>query len=715
MAELIKMSDIIADLKARDFLPHRPVCDNDGKINVFSKYNFSFPEKLRMFYVLDNDNQPVVLFIANDGNIDNRGLFIARDISLTPNGSDFAFSNTPAAIGTGFGTLLGIDNVSTNSMVLRYTSGFYNVETNGDYSSTNYWVISKINAPVSTNVLSICKTKSGKTVTWGSDNTLTLSTPEGQPSYVVLAYKTSWVDFTGWGTAAEVTSDNAAYGVGHIIPLGNDVFGLYQTRLVYKAGSLIVYTVFSKFKVSANDAALEFIVDGQTAGWKAGGNAAYSNEGGSYTYGWFYSPETTQFYMADVSQWVGYRAPQIRIGNSMSILNPLMKSMPVADTSVISKSASPGGYYEIGDAPGGGVYAIRSGCDSSGAHYALSKYTLVNGIPTVVNGGLPDGSTVKEVLKDFANKYPPFDHSNKLSCVKKVDTNYLFLWDPALNSISSVTFNASTSDVNVTTVRTWQPFTKPIAGAVCNVAYDMVSDRLYVLLVSPDRAIGYKLYYYSTTGAITLVGSFGANVVPDPSALLEPNVGILLDLDLADPAFFLCGAYTIVGGHAPIPVSMKLSNGATAPILSPYVYRQHYAWSKLLGKYVTCYSHADQSGLITTWSLAGDNTSTTLQTITFKMPAPVGLGGFISNGMLHLGGYTTNIYDALARNGLTPKFSLPPNANSYLYLVRIDDDKLDMRISAVEEANTFFKVQIAAFQTNSVGVITTIEKPVGTF
>lgn len=91
------------------------------------------------------------------------------------------------------------------------------------------------------------------------------------------------------------------------------------------------------------------------------------------------------------------------------------------------------------------------------------------------------------------------------------------------------------------------------------------------------------------------------------------------------------------------------------------------------------------------------------------------LTGFVENGSIHIGGYTTNIYDALARSYATPNFTLPANKVSYLYIMRVGTDKLKLVVSEANMPNTFYKAKISSFTTNAVGVTGATPASIGTF
>lgn len=705
MTDPIKLGEIIADLKARDYFPHRPICDNDGVVEVFAKYNFSYPVKARYFYVLDNDLMPVFIFVANDGDPANNGLYVARDISLTPTASNFTFTNTKVVIPGLTGSILSIDNVSPTRMVVRTDNGLWSVNTNGDYRAFSSWTCEKL--VVVGTAMSQLKSDNGFVVTWDhAANRIIITDSVGTVKSNNVSYQPSFLDTTLWRPRSEVVSDSPNYGVGHIIPAGVNTYWLYQTRILFSASDYQISTMFCKFTVNA-DGSITWLVNPATAGWRIGADTQYCNMNGANTYGFFWSPDYNKFYMADMSQWVGYAPPKISSGPDITHKMPFIKYISIPDTSLISKSAAPGWYWEIGTV-GSDVYGIRAGADTNGLHFALSRYTNVNGVPTIVSNGLPDGSTIKEVMVGTAKAAIYY------TAVKKNNLPYLYYWNDIARTIQAVTFNAATSNVTLTTVKTYAAFTPPNGEQLCNAIYDQFNDRLFFVVASPAVNGGHKLYQLSNSGVLTLIGAFGVGEYPAVAPVVGAQNSLFLDLDRADPMFWLAGAYPVNGGWGGATALLSLS-GAKKGGASQYIYNQNFIWSKLLNKYVIASSPSDQSSNLQTYDIDASNNIAATAGIVFKIPAPVGLNGFVSNGMIHLGGYTTEIYDGLARNGQTTAFTLPANATCYLYLIRIGADKLKLKVSTVNEANTFYKVQLASFVTSAVGITSTTVKTIGTF
>lgn len=84
--------------------------------------------------------------------------------------------------------------------------------------------------------------------------------------------------------------------------------------------------------------------------------------------------------------------------------------------------------------------------------------------------------------------------------------------------------------------------------------------------------------------------------------------------------------------------------------------------------------------------------------------SPPSLSRVINNGNVHLGGYITDVTSALAKSGLSNTVTFPANSTSYLYLIRVDTDKLITKITTVNEPNTFYKIKIGTFVTNASSV-----------
>lgn len=698
MSNPITLPEIIADLKARDFLPHAPTADNNGLIEVFSKYNFSFLQKSRTFYVVDNDGMPVFLFMANDGNPANSGLFYAKDVSNTPSGENYVFTNTKLTVPGLTDTIHSIDNVSTTKLVLKCATGFWSVTTNGDYTNAANWTCEKLVTIL--NTLSQLKTENGHVLTWdGGNNDLVVSDTVGTVKSATPAYRTHWVDLSPFTTPAGVTSDGPAYGVGHIVPMGNNKYALYQTRLIYSATDLRVVTLFSIFTVNANGT-ITWQVNPETAGWRIDSDTPYSNVYGQLTYGFFWHPDNNLLYLTNSSQWPGYIPVKITITPNFTINGAVLKTVKIPDASVISKSAAPGWYFEIG-AVGSDVYALRAGIDSTGDHFGLSRYTLVGGVPTIVNNGLPDGSTIKEALNPFIRP------ANTFFSVKKGNLPYLYTVDFAARIVQSVTFNAATSNVKLTTVKSYNAYTLPNGEITLSILYDQWSDRLFIFAITVINNGGHKLYQLSNAGVLTLIGGFGTGIVVNQPPVISWSQSHFLDLDRADPMFWLSGAYPINGGYAGSSVLLTLSGAMTTGMFS-YIYNQNASWSKLLNKYTVCCSPGDQSSTINGFTIDVANVMTQTDVIDFKLPAAVGLSGFISNGKVHLGGFSGDIYEQLANNGYDHTFMLPANSTCYLYLIRTDPEKLRTKITTLNEPNTFYKVKIATFITNAVSVTSSV-------
>lgn len=705
-----KLTQIIDDLRARDFFPHRPICDNNGVIEVFAKYNFSFVVKQRMLYVIDADSTPVLLMVANDGNVANNGLFVIRDISKTPTGSDFSFVNTPANLYSVSGTPLLVDNASRNEFVLKTTDGFFSIITNGVYDDTSKWVFLKL--PPVPGCVSQARIDEFYSVAWAANKLVVMHTSTGVVGETP-AYTTGNIDPTPWANQSDITGDISAYGMAQIVPLGNREFALVQQRVLYTASSGRDIVLQCKFRVSTTGV-VSWILSPADAKWKMADNQPNSTVYSGNIYGFYWHAPANSFYMTDNSHWFGYTAPKITLGPRSLPYNQFLKSVPVPDNNPISKSASPGLFFEVGEI-GSDVYAIRAGADSKGGHYVLARYTNVAGVPTVVPNGLPDGSTTKVVLKAFTDTTHLDNTARTLFTVKKDNKAILYFVDLVLRRIATLTLDPATSDLKITIVKTYTAPTLPADQQIASVLYDQGRDRVYFYAASNIAPGKHVLYRQNSDVSLTKIAEHPSVSPTNFFGNVTLPFSQMLDLDRADPILILTASYTRFSGSE-ARAQIITDSGVVYPAHVRYTYGQAYTWSKLLNAYcISASPNGDQASILAYYDMTPTFQLNLKSLITFNLPNPVGLNGVINNGMIHIGGYTSNVYAALARNGSGPEFTLPANCTCYLYLERVGTDAALLRVSLINEANTFSKVQLAEFTTSAVGVLTTKVKTIGTF
>jgi hypothetical protein len=698
LGNVISKRQTADDVKKLTYVPHPPTLDNDGKVETFAKYNFSYLVRGKTFYVFDNDGIPWFLFIANDGISANNGLFAAKDISAKETDSSFAFTNTPLTVPNVVGQVTYIAAADSTGIIVFINSRAYKVTTNGVYSSSASWTA--VQLPVINGTFLPVMTDNGYVVSVIlSANELVVTDLAGTIIARHKCFDLSWVS-PGSGQTLVGMSASHGYSITDLCRVAPNEYVLVQTFWVSGNGWGFTFNGYCKFSIGTGGV-VTWIINPQVAGWRADIDTPNNLLGYSNVCGLYYDESSKNFYQAEISQWMGYSKPIISKSPDFKVnRNNFIKYVSVPDTSPIAKSTSPGVFAEV-LSDGTNHYVIQSGINNDGYSLLLYRAELKNGAPTVVPNGLPNGKT----FDSLPIYVPPRDFFSA-----RVDgRNRVYITDNANGKIQRLEFDLTTSKIKLTPVRTFiAPHTTnlPLSEQFSNFAYNPVTDTLYAITYrkTPSND-GYRLYTVSATHVYTLVAdNIGKDVHPDINNTNICNSGSYINCDAPQPLLIVGGANDTLGGQTGNASSVNLVTGVSKGVFSYYPYNQNYSWNTALGKTVCAYASENHYTQLQHFVLQDDGNTVGSTPVAVMLPISEGLSGFINDGRILLGGYVTTILDAIKKAGGDGTFLLPANSTSYLYLTRKDHDKLIARVSKVNEPDTFFKVKIATFVTNGTGV-----------
>lgn len=688
------------------YSPHKPVLDNDGKVETFAKYNFSYLERRKSAYVLDNDGVPWFLFIAHDGDPANTNLFAARDISTVEGGQDFAFTNTPLKLPGINSAIVEIQTVEQNYLTCRVGGTWYYVKTNGYYKSTASWTYEALPA-INNNMLTY-RASANHLFSIRSDYTIAVLNNSGTVINSYAAFSLDWITWPADFPRSSVNYAGAGYSIAIITPMGNNEFYLELVFWIANTVTASCFNGFSRFRINP-DGTLTWIINPQTAGWKFRENTTNNMAERANLDIVYYDQVSKRFYRAWLSQWQGYYPVSIYRSSTYGYdpKTTLLKTVPIPDTAAISKTSAPGLLVEL-ESDGTNAYMLRSGFDSKGSNIVISRYNNVGGVPKVIPNGLPNGQSFVT-----ANLPAPYPYFTSFCSVKRNNRNELYCWDKTLGKLYRVTLDLATSNVKLTLIRDLFVAGTNFPSATedpINFMYDPVGNKTYIMsMYKVSGNNGYRLYSVNASNVFTLeIDNIGRGDHTYPTEW--PKTMPYVDADQTERKLVFCGSSAVPGGQWGIPKVINLATKAIAAGINYYVYSQGICWSTILNTATLTYADVNNDTKVVRFVLNTNSVITDNGAVVVTLPAPEGLSGFINDGIIHLGGYTTGIHYGLDKAGQPKTFTLPPNATSYLYLTRVGDDQLTLSVSTVNEANTFSKVQIASFVTDGLRVTSTTAK-----
>lgn len=694
----LALANLGSKLKTTRYTPLGPASDNGGILETFAKFNFSFMPSTHQTYVLDNDNNGVFVFIANSKGIDENKLFIAFDIGSGIFDNKFRFSNTSVTLPGIIGKLVSVLGASKTKLYIRTegdTGGIWEVTTQGNYTNVSQWTVKRLGSNAYLGAVTLDSNSRIVRLT-GEGNKIEVADSQGTLLTTTTCYENSWVDQSLF-SPTQVLVGSISYGGGGLTPLGNDKYLIFQTRIFWNAGMTAyrILTMYSKFKVNA-DNSIEWILNPQTAGWKL---ADYTNpnsepEGTAFLTA-TYNDKTDEYYTTDRFLWVGYAMTIVRkTKGNPSFHASAYRQIPVPDNGYISKASSPGLFYEVDTGTvAGTAYYVRLGTDSKGVVNAvIGLYNLVSGAITIIPNGLSDGTTFKKVTAIDT------DLLQSGYCGKANNKNNYYYF--VSKSIFKATLNKTTLNLEgvlIATIPNHDAF--PANEVLANYYFDPIKSKYYANTLINVIGGGSVFYEINTNGTLRRITSFGEYPESSYAPVNHFRSIDVFDFDASISLFHMVVQYPSSGGAESRQATVSTAGVITQSNISPYVYVQSMSYSSLLNNCIVTWSSDNSAMDVNVFNIT--NPVSYISSSKTGLPAVEGLGGSINNGNILLGGFTTDVHGALARNNKLPEFTLPDNSVSYLYLLRVDNDKLDIKVSTIDEANTFSKAKIAEFTTSN--------------
>jgi hypothetical protein len=681
------------------YIPLPPSADGDGYVETFAKYNFSYVLKGKVFYPTDNDGVNWILFIANDGDQTKTAIFVAMDISQEPSGVTLKYSNQPIIVS---GIPDGVKPIEINACYKNYfvlvgdNGIWYKVTTNGDYINRQNWVATLITAPTS-NYCSVAVDDSGFTIVARGGAAIKVYSNDILVS-TVSCWSPAMIDMSSMTNSyGALTSSSIAYGYGSMCDGDNDSYWMSTIAIFWFGTIYTVNTFLCKFKLDTAGNVV-WIVDPSTAGYALGTNDDVQFINGADHHSLNYNPFTNKYTKLSTNVFADWSGISARYDETLPAHQTTSKVFQIPDTSPVSKSATPGYYVELNQGPNGGVYALRAATDSSGLNITVALYKLAGDTPKAVPGGLPGGETYKKITSVAID-------STRWSCSKFNGSNeFVYLKN---DSVVSIKFDPAINDLSETVLTTLVPANYPSGYVFHGFVYDHSTSTLYIQFyqnVIGGEAVLYKLNADKTL-SVEMVIPFAKTTTNRPHIPNQSNA--YMNCDDPNKEISLPHALSQPGGTSGTSsvhyITTQESIGERG---HPYPYASSSGWSSLVDRFYESNGNGDAK---TPMLLISEVDRISHERTLYLGLAPAeGLNGFVNNGAIFIGGYSTTIHESLVAAGNATTFTIPPNAVSYLYLIREGRRGLRIKVSQILEANTFYKVLITKITTNATAVTSTV-------